>query len=56
MQIEVKASGEKSFAKATSITFKGKALRSDAGMWVIGHGFPVVFPIAFQVLMALVDE
>jgi hypothetical protein len=56
MQIEVKASGEKSFAKATLITFKGKALRSDAGMWVIGHGFPGGFPNSLQVLDGAIDE
>jgi hypothetical protein len=31
MQIEVKASSEKSFGKSASITFNGPAMRSDAG-------------------------
>jgi len=56
LQIEVKLSGEKDYKKPTSITFKGSALRSDAGMWVIGRGFPGGFPNSLQVLDGAIDE
>ena len=56
MQIEVKLSGQKDFGKASSITFNGPALRSDAGMWVIGRGFPGGFPNSLQVLDGAIDE
>lgn len=56
MQIEVKASSEKSFGKSSSITFNGPALRSDAGTWVIGRGFPGGFPNSLQVLDGAIDE
>jgi beta-xylosidase len=52
----VKPSGQSTFNKPTSITFKGKALRSDAGMWVIGRGFPGGFPNSLQVLDGGIDE
>lgn len=56
LQIEVKPSGQKDFGKAASITFNGTALRSDAGMWVIGRGFPGGFPNSLQVLDGAIDE
>lgn len=56
MKIEVKASSEKSFGKSTSITFKGSAMRSDAGSWVIGRGFPGGFPNSLAVLDGGIDE
>lgn len=56
LQIEVKPSGQKSFEKPGSITFNGPALRSDAGMWVIGRGFPGGFPNSLQVLDGAIDE
>ena len=56
MQIEVKASSEKSFSKPTSITFNGSAMRSDAGSWVIGRGYPGGFPNALAVLDGGIDE
>jgi len=56
LQIEVKASSSKSFGKSTSIMFKGSALRSDAGVWVIGRGFPGGFPNSLQVLDGAIDE
>jgi hypothetical protein len=56
MQIGVKPSGQKDVGKASSITFNGPALRSDAGMWVIGRGFPGGFPNSLQVLDGAIDE
>ena len=56
LRFEVKPSDQSSFNKPTSITFKGKALRSDAGMWVIGRGFPGGFPNSLQVLDGGIDE
>ena len=56
LRFEVKPSDQSTFNKPTSITFKGKALRSDAGMWVIGRGFPGGFPNSLQVLDGGIDE
>ena len=56
LRFEVKPSGQSSFNKPSSIIFKGKALRSDAGMWVIGRGFPGGFPNSLQVLDGGIDE
>jgi len=56
LRFEVKPSSQSSFSKPSSITFKGKALRSDAGMWVIGRGFPGGFPNSLQVLDGGIDE
>jgi len=56
LSFEVKPSIEKSFSKPSIITFKGKALRSDAGMWIIGRGFPGGFPNSLQVLDGAIDE
>lgn len=56
LQIEVKASSEKSFGKSSSITFNGPAMRSDAGSWVIGRGYPGGFPNALAVLDGGIDE
>jgi hypothetical protein len=53
---EVKPSGQTNFRESSSITFKGKALRSDAGSWVIGRGFPGGFPNSLQVLDGAIDE
>lgn len=56
LQIEVKASIENSFGKSASITFRGSAMRSDAGTWVIGRGYPGGFPNALAVLDGGIDE
>ncbi|MBP1638670.1 MAG: glycoside hydrolase family 43 [Bacteroidetes bacterium] len=56
LRFEVKLSDQTNFEKPSSITFKGKALRSDAGMWVIGHGFPGGYPNSLQVLDGAIDE
>jgi hypothetical protein len=56
LQIEVKASSEKSLSKSTSITFNGPAMRSDAGTWVIGRGYPGGFPNSLAVLDGGIDE
>lgn len=56
LQFEVKSLTENSFGKPASITFKGKALNRNAGMWVIGRGFPGGFPNSLQVLDGGIDE
>jgi hypothetical protein len=56
LQIEVRASSEKNFDRSTSITFKGPAMRSDAGSWVIGRGYPGGFPNSLSVLDGGIDE
>lgn len=56
LQIAVKPSDQKNFGKTASINFSGPALRSDAGMWVIGHGFPGGYPNSLQVLDGAIDE
>jgi hypothetical protein len=56
LRFEVKLSGKANFGKAASVNFKGSALRSDAGMWVIGRGFPGGFPNSLQVLDGAIDE
>ena len=35
--------------ESSSMTYPGKALRHNASLWVIGHGFPGGFPNALQV-------
>lgn len=56
LQIEVKVSGETQFGKPTSIIFDGKALKREAGMWVIGRGYPGGFPNSLSVLDGAIDE
>ncbi|WP_321424291.1 glycoside hydrolase family 43 protein [uncultured Bacteroides sp.] len=56
LHFEVKLSGQTNFGKPSTITFNGRALRSDAGLWVIGRGFPGGFPNSLQVLDGGIDE
>lgn len=56
LQIEVKPSGQTNFGRPASITFDGPALRREAGMWVIGRGYPSGFPNSLQVLDGGIDE
>ena len=56
LRFEVKLSGEANFGKSSIITFKGSALNRNAGMWVIGRGFPGGFPNSLQVLDGGIDE
>lgn len=56
MELEVKVSSEKGFSKPVTITFKGAAMPSNAGMWIIGRGFPGGFPNSLQVLDGAIDE
>ncbi|MBN2805290.1 MAG: glycoside hydrolase family 43 protein [Prolixibacteraceae bacterium] len=56
LQIEVKPSDQKSFDEPATVTFNGPALRSSAGMWVIGRGFPGGFPNSLAVLDGGIDE
>lgn len=56
LSFAVRASGESQFNKATNISFKGPALNRNAGMWVIGRGFPSGFPNNQAVLDGGIDE
>ena len=56
LEIEVKPSSTEKFQGKGSITFDGPALRRDAGMWVIGRGYPGGFPNSLQVLDGGIDE
>lgn len=56
LQLEVKPSGQESFSNSVSVMFSGPAMRSDAGVWVIGRGYPDGFPNALAVLDGGIDE
>jgi len=56
LRFEVKPSGHANFGRYSAISFNGYALRSDAGMWVIGRGFPEGFPNSLQVIDGAIDE
>jgi hypothetical protein len=56
LQIVVKLSAAKNFGKPGSITFSGPAMRRDAGMWIVGRGFPTGAANSLQVLDGGIDE
>ncbi len=56
LRFEVKHSGQANFGKSSTVSFKGSALNRNAGMWVIGRGFPGGFPNSLQVLDGGIDE
>ncbi|NLX26928.1 MAG: family 43 glycosylhydrolase, partial [Lentisphaerae bacterium] len=56
MQIQVKKSDEEPWSEPGSTTFDGPAPRRDAGLWVIGRGFPGGFPNHLQVFDGAIDE
>lgn len=56
LRFEVKLSGQANFGKSSTMSFKGSALNRNAGMWVIGRGFPGGFPNSLQVLDGAIDE
>lgn len=56
LQIKVKPSNQKNFNIPTITTFNGPAMRSDAGSWVIGRGYPGGFPNSLAVLDGGIDE
>ena len=56
LRFEVKLAGQTNFGKPSLICFKGPALNRNAGMWVIGRGFPGGFPNSLQVLDGGIDE
>lgn len=56
LTLVVSASDKKSDAKSASIIFNGPALRSDAGSWIIGRGFPGGFPNSLSVLDGGIDD
>jgi hypothetical protein len=56
VRLEVKNSGQADFGKPSSMTFKGTALPHNAGMWVIGRGYPSGFPNSLAVLDGGIDD
>ena len=56
LEIEVKPSAETKFSKSNSIVFDGTALKREAGMWIIGRGYPGGFPNSLSVLDGGIDE
>jgi len=56
LRFDVKPSGQTNFEKPSVISFKGPALNRNAGMWVIGRGFPGGYPNSLQVLDGAIDE
>ena len=56
LSLQVKSSDQTAFGKASSISFKGTALRHNTGMWVIGRGYPSGFPNNLAVLDGGIDE
>ncbi len=56
LQIEVKPSGKPTFGKPNSIVFEGPALKREAGMWIIGRGYPGGYPNSLSVLDGGIDE
>jgi hypothetical protein len=56
LRFEVKLSGQADFGKPSTMSFKGSALNRNAGMWVIGRGFPGGYPNSLQVLDGGIDE
>jgi len=56
LSFEVGLAGQNNFGKPSFISFKGPALNRNAGMWVIGRGFPGGFPNSLQVLDGGIDE
>ncbi|MEO7529982.1 MAG: family 43 glycosylhydrolase, partial [Sediminibacterium sp.] len=56
LRFEVKSSGQSKFNNATVIRFKGPALNRNAGIWVIGRGFPSGFPNNQAVIDGAIDE
>lgn len=56
MRIQVKKSDDERWSESGSITFDGPALRRDAGLWVIGRGYPSGFPNNLQVFDGAIDD
>ncbi len=56
LRFEVRSSGQPKFNNATVISFKGPALNRNAGIWVIGRGYPSGFPNNQAVLDGAIDE
>lgn len=56
LTLNVKLSNHNEFTRSGSISFKGPALNRNAGMWVIGRGFPTGFPNNLAVLDGGIDE
>lgn len=56
VSLAVKSSDKSSFGKPSSFTYKGTALISQTGLWVIGRGYPSGFPNSLSVLDGGIDE
>lgn len=56
LSIQIKASADLNFEKPTTISFKGAAMKRNAGSWIIGRGYPGGFPNSLAVLDGGIDE
>jgi hypothetical protein len=56
LQIEVKPSVQRKFEKPATIIFDGPALPREAGMWIIGRGYPGGYPNSLTVIDGGIDE
>lgn len=56
LSFKVSGSGSPGSEKQNTITFKGAAINRNAGMWIIGRGYPSGFPNNLSVLDGGIDE
>jgi len=56
LSFQVKLSTQKNFGNVNTASYKGPALKNNAGMWVIGRGYPGGFPNSLSVLDGAIDE
>lgn len=55
LKLGVKPSADTEY-KEEKVSYRGLAVRHNAGMWVVGRGFPGGFPNSLQVLDGYIDE
>jgi len=56
LKMYAKPAQQHDFESSNELKFSGAALRRDAGMWIIGRGFPGGYPNSLQVLDGAIDE
>ncbi|MCH7396626.1 glycoside hydrolase family 43 protein [Belliella sp. DSM 107340] len=56
LNFEVKLSSNLKFEEAEPISFMGSAMKNNAGLWIIGRGYPGGFPNSLAVLDGGIDE
>ena len=56
LKMDAKPAQQHDFESSNELKFSGAALRRDAGMWIIGRGFPGGYPNSLQVLDGAIDE